>query len=97
MDEHYWQLGLVFFLMSMISFLIMLYDKIQSRKKGAERISEGMLFFMATIFGSAGVLSGMLFFRHKTRKWYFMLGIPLLILQNCAFLYAIYLYFNQGV
>jgi len=85
-------LGLVAFfaIVNALAFVIMLWDKMQSRKKGAERISEGMLFFMATIFGSVGVLAGMFAFRHKTQKWYFLLGIPMLILENCALLYLIY-------
>lgn len=69
-----------------MAFLLMLWDKTQSRKNGAERISEGMLFFMATLFGSVGVYLGMFVFRHKTRKWYFVIGIPMLILENLAFL-----------
>lgn len=64
----------------------MLWDKMQSRKNGAERISEGLLFFMATMFGSIGVYLGMFVFRHKTRKWYFVMGIPMLILENMALL-----------
>jgi uncharacterized membrane protein YsdA (DUF1294 family) len=49
-----------------------------------------MLFFMATAFGSLGVYVGMFTFRHKTQKWYFIIGIPLLIMQNSAFLYVVY-------
>jgi len=75
-----------------ITFLIMLIDKNKSIKTGAERISEGMMFFMATIFGSIGIYLGMFVFRHKTRKWYFLIGIPLLILENITFLYVLYLF-----
>jgi len=88
-------LGGFFLAMNLASFLIMLWDKLISRKRGTQRISEGLLFFMATLFGSVGVLTGMIVCRHKTRKWYFMIGIPLLILQNSAFLFVIYL-FMQG-
>lgn len=69
-------------------------DKTKSRKTGAERISEGTLFFMATIFAALGVYVGMFTFRHKTRKWYFLIGIPLLIAQNLALFYVIYLAYN---
>lgn len=54
-----------------------------------DRTPEGLLFFMAAAFGSIGVYAGMLTFRHKTKKWYFQLGIPLLILQNLATAYLI--------
>jgi uncharacterized membrane protein YsdA (DUF1294 family) len=84
---------LIFFLaVNLAAFIIMLVDKNKSRVVGAERISEGMLFFMATFFGSFGVFLGMLIFHHKTQKFYFILGIPMLILENCAFLYLLYSY-----
>lgn len=73
----------------------MLADKIKSAKPGAERISEGMLFFLATAFGSVGVYTGMFIFRHKTQKWYFLIGIPLLIIQNAALLYLIHLFLSN--
>ncbi len=75
---------------NIFTFLVMANDKRKSiRGGGTERISEGLIFFMATIFGSVGVYAGMLLLRHKTRKWYFQVGIPLLILQNLATLYLI--------
>lgn len=80
-----------FVAMNMFAFLIMLWDKSESRKKHVSRISEGMMFFLATAFGSIGVLMGMYVIRHKTRKWYFIIGIPLLILENIALLFIIYL------
>lgn len=80
-----------FVFMNLLAVLIMYIDKVKSRKEGAERVSEGLLFFLATLFGSVGVFFGMFTFRHKTRKWYFLIGIPLLFLQNMALLYVIYL------
>lgn len=85
------QLAAGFLLLNVIAFIIMFADKAKSRKAGAQRISEGMLFFMATVFGSVGVYLGMFAFHHKTRKWYFLVGIPLLMIQNAAFFYLIYL------
>ena len=79
-------LMLLFGIVNSVAWLIMLWDKMESRKSGAERISEGMLFFLATAFGSIGIFLGMLVFRHKTRKWYFLIGIPLLIAENLALL-----------
>lgn len=75
-------------LINLAAFSIMAYDKHLSRRGGdTERIPEGMIFFMATALGGVGVYLGMLAFRHKTRKWYFQIGIPLLILQNVATFY----------
>ncbi len=86
---------IVFALMNLGAFLVMLLDKIKSESHGAERISEGLMFFLAAAFGSFGVYLGMFVFRHKTRKWYFLIGIPLLMLENLAALYLVYLWFNQ--
>jgi uncharacterized membrane protein YsdA (DUF1294 family) len=75
---------------NIITFLVMANDKRRStRNENSHRIPEGLIFFMAAAFGSLGVYAGMLLLRHKTRKWYFQLGIPLLILQNLATLYLI--------
>lgn len=72
------------------SFLMMLVDKRRSMERGeADRIPEGVLFFAAAAGGSGGIYLAMFLLRHKTRKWYFQLGIPLLILQNLATLYVL--------
>ena len=79
-------------IMNLIAVLFMLNDKIMSANPTAERISEGMMFFLAAAFGSLGVYLGMFAFRHKTHKWYFLVGIPLLIVENLATAYLIYLF-----
>jgi len=86
-------IGLLIFYLSinLVAFLVMLMDKKKAAKSGVERISEAMLFFFAAAFGALGIYLGMLVLRHKTRKWYFMAGVPLLILQNLSFLYLLYL------
>jgi len=83
---------LLFALINLMAFLIMLIDKLRSAAPNAERISEGLMFFLAAAFGSVGIYLGMFVFRHKTRKWYFLLGIPLLMIENAATLYFVYLY-----
>lgn len=79
-----------FVAVNLLAFLLMYLDKAKSRKQGTERISEGMLFFLASALGSVGVFLGMFAFRHKTRKWYFLIGVPLLIAENCALLWTAY-------
>jgi uncharacterized membrane protein YsdA (DUF1294 family) len=89
---------LIFFLaINFVAFFIMFVDKNKSQRQGSERISEGVLFFLATLFGSLGIYVGMLAFHHKTKKWYFLVGIPLLIIQNLAFIYLIYLFLYKGI
>jgi len=78
----------IFIAINLIAFLIMIWDKNRSRIK-YKRISEGILFFMAICFGSIGVYTGMFAFRHKTQKWYFLIGIPLSIIQNISLIYLI--------
>lgn len=76
---------------NIITFFIMGNDKRKSIQGGnTERTPEGIIFFMAAVGGSFGVYLAMLTFRHKTRKWYFKLGIPLLILQNTATAYVMW-------
>jgi len=92
LDNNLLYLLIPFVIINLLAFFIMLLDKIKSTKPGVKRISEGMLFFLATSFGSIGVYAGMFIFRHKNRKWYFVIGIPLLIIQNAALIYLIYLF-----
>jgi len=85
----------LFIMFNLIAFLVMLADKLKSVNAGSPRISEGLMFFLAAAFGSLGVYAGMFAFRHKTRKWYFLVGIPLLVIQNAAFVYLLYLLSRQ--
>ena len=80
----------IFAAINLFSFFMMARDKRKSiRGNGKRRTPEGIIFFLAAAFGSIGVYLGMLSFRHKTKKWYFQIGIPLLILQNVATLYLV--------
>ena len=71
------------FLMNLAGFLAMLIDKRRARKKDW-RIRERTLFLLAILGGSIGSLSGMYIFRHKTRHWYFVLGMPLILFLQTA-------------
>ncbi|MCI8327753.1 MAG: DUF1294 domain-containing protein [Lachnospiraceae bacterium] len=42
------------------------------------RISEKKLFLTAAFGGSLGCWLGMYVFRHKTKHWYFVCGIPVI-------------------
>lgn len=78
-----WILFVYLFLMNLIGFLSMLIDKRRARKNGW-RIRERTLFLLAILGGSIGSLSGMYVFRHKTRHWYFVLGMPLILILQTA-------------
>jgi uncharacterized membrane protein YsdA (DUF1294 family) len=76
---------------NLIAFVVMLIDKRRStRSNSDDRIPEGILFFLAAAFGGLGIYLAMLLLRHKTRKWYFQIGIPLLITQNVATIYLVW-------
>ncbi len=45
----------------------------------AWRISEKALFVTALLGGSVGCWAGMYLFRHKTKHWYFVIGMPLIL------------------
>lgn len=72
-------------LVNIITFLLFGEDKKRARQQ-KWRIAEQTLFFFALLGGSAGALLGMHIFHHKTHKWKFRLGIPvLLVLQVLIF------------
>lgn len=60
-------------------------------KRGAFRISEASLFVTALLGGSIGTTAGMLAFRHKTKHWYFYIGMPLIcfIQVTCLLLFLL--------
>ncbi len=68
-------------LLNVTGLMLVASDKHKARK-GLWRVPEKAFFLIAFIGGSIGIYAGMLLFRHKTKHWYFMTGIPaILILQ----------------
>ena len=71
--------------MNAAAFILMGTDKKKARHK-AWRISEKALFLTAVLGGSVGSILGMWIFHHKTKHWYFVIGMPfILVLQITAF------------
>lgn len=68
---------------NLIGFVIMGVDKLKAKKR-AWRIPESTLFVVALIGGSLGTTIGMHVFRHKTRHWYFLYGMPAILLIQIA-------------
>ena len=80
----------VLLVINIFSFIVVANDKRKAASgSNTNRTPEGIIFFMAACFGGIGVYAGILVFRNKTKKWYFQIGIPLLILQNLATLYVL--------
>jgi len=53
-------------------------DKSKARK-GLWRIPEKTFFIVSLLGGSIGTLAGMYAFHHKTKHWYFVVFIPVII------------------
>ena len=76
---------------NIVNFGIMWYDK-QEAKKREWRVSEKTLFILTLLGGSIGGIAGMYIFHHKTKKWYFKYGYPIILI--CQIMLAIYLMIN---
>ena len=81
------KINIYLLIINIISFLLMVLDKIQAIKK-KHRISETSLLFISSIGGSLGTFLGMLTFRHKIKKIKFIILVPLFIILS------IFLYLN---
>ena len=53
-------------------------------RRGAWRVPEKTLFLLPLLGGSVGALLGMRVFRHKTKHWYFVWGVPAILLAQLA-------------
>lgn len=73
---------------NIIGFALMGIDKHRAKKR-AFRIPEATLFIVALIGGSIGSILGMYAFRHKTRHWYFVYGMPAIFILQVILVIAI--------
>lgn len=73
-------------LINILGFLAMGVDKYKA-KKHLFRISEKTLFLYAILGGSIGAILGMYFFHHKTRHWYFVWGMPLILFVQAGIIF----------
>ena len=69
--------------MNILGFVLMFSDK-RRAARGRWRIRERTLFLVAVFGGSLGSILGMCLFHHKTKHWYFILGMPLIFLIQLA-------------
>jgi len=85
---------LVIYLISIniIAFLTFGWDKLQARKN-RWRVSEKTLFLSVFLGGGLGAIVGMKVWHHKTRKWYFKFGIPVIVILQVGG--ALYISLNR--
>lgn len=83
------QVGIFYLIgMNLLGILVMGMDKSRA-KRHAWRIPEKVLFGVSLLGGSAGTWAGMYLFRHKTKHWYFVIGMPLIFFVQAALLYGL--------
>lgn len=51
------------------------------------RIPEKTLFLVSILGGSIGTWAGMYLFRHKTKHWYFVIGMPFILIVQMVLYY----------
>ncbi|EOS22922.1 hypothetical protein C806_03543 [Lachnospiraceae bacterium 3-1] len=80
--------GIVLYLavINVVGFFLMGLDKWKAKYK-KWRIPEKTLFGAAIFGGSLGAWAGMYAFHHKTRHWYFVVGMPLILAVQVAVLW----------
>ena len=85
---------IVFYLLmiNITGFVVMGIDKQKAIKK-RWRIRESTLFLIALIGGSLGSIVGMRVFHHKTKHWYFVCGMPLILILQIAIAVFLIQYF----
>lgn len=80
-------------LISLISIIVCIYDKIISKKDRVElRIPEKTLILLSVIGGSLAMYITMQMTRHKTKHAKFMIGIPAIMVLQVALIIC-YFYF----
>ena len=77
---------------NLIGIIVMGIDKYKATHD-KWRIPEKTFFIIALIGGSLGTWAGMYMFRHKTKHWYFVIGIPAILAAQIAL--CVYLW-TQG-
>ena len=75
--------------MNVIGVAAMWSDKKRARLH-RWRIPEKVLFGVSLLGGSAGTWAGMYLFRHKTKHWYFVKGMPLIFFIHVVIACVIY-------
>ncbi len=69
--------------MNVLGFIVMAIDKSKAKKE-RWRIPEKTLFLFSLLGGSIGTWAGMYAFRHKTKHWYFVVGMPAILIAQIA-------------
>lgn len=72
---------------NLITFITMYVDK-RKAYWGKWRIKESTLFILVMLGGGIGGIAGMYLFRHKTKKKYFTIGFPLILILELMAIFS---------
>ena len=75
--------------LTVLTFIVYGLDKYRAQHE-QWRISEATLLMLAAVGGSLGAWMAMYFFRHKTHKRLFTIGVPSLLTIQIIYLLFIY-------
>lgn len=81
---------IVLILLNIIGFVVTIVDKHKAINH-KWRIPEKRLFLIAILGGSIGTYLAMIIYRHKTKHWKFMIGIPTIIVFQAVLIFLIYI------
>ncbi len=73
-------------ILNILGFILVSLDKYKAKNR-LWRIPERSFFILSLLGGSIGVYIGLFFFSHKTRHWYFMTLMPLIIIAQIVACY----------
>ncbi len=73
-------------ILNIFGFVLVSLDKYKAKNR-LWRIPERSFFILSILGGGIGIYIGLFMFNHKTRHWYFMVIIPLIILAQIVFIY----------
>ena len=85
-----WLLIVIAVVMSAVSVIVCIADKLRSKKKVRTRVSEATLMTLSAFGGALFMFLTMLIIRHKTKHSRFMVCLPLMIIYQAAIAYIIY-------
>lgn len=82
-------LSIYLLVINIVTFLAFDYDKhVAMNRQGRRRLPELRLMGLSLLGGTIGGMIAMRVFNHKTKRWYFVMGLPLFVcLQTTLFLY----------
>ena len=86
--------GIYLGIISIISIVVCIYDKIAAKHFTKHRTRESTLLILSALGGSIAMFATMQLIRHKTKHAKFMVGIPVIIMLQIAAVIGFCLYFD---